>query len=458
MGDIKHQVTVLLLALLLTVLTVFIFGLELWGTIGCFVTYIVVSDLFMRVDDNMPMGEIALFIGAIQWIIAPIVSYSYENKMYPMSVSIETYMSITIPIFLSFALGVYLFRRDSRNVTLEQISDYCAEHLEYAKLLFGVGLVLSFINIDIAIINFVKVLFSNLVYVGCLMYMYAKPDKATRIALGVCSFLFLRSIAFGAFHDLMVWGLFILTNLFFIRNIQPLSRLFVFSWLLVGVMFLQVVKPMYREQVWYGDYKGNRVELFFQLFYESISSDNKKNIAEEISSRFNQGWIISRIYSRIPHQKDFYEGKTIIEGVQATLLPRFLAPNKKGAGEQSVQDFRDFTGYNVSKNTSMGLSLLGESYGNFGLYGACLFMFLWGVAIQLLISELKRVAMNYNILWLLFIPLICFNIIKAEINFISVLNWSVKSTIFAAIVINSLPFIIKKEYDDTILPEEEGGC
>lgn len=36
------------------------------------------------------------------------------------------------------------------------------------------------------------------------------------------------------------------------------------------------------------------------------------------------------------------------------------------------------TGYNLSSSTSMGLSILGESYGNFGLLGGTFFMFFGG--------------------------------------------------------------------------------
>lgn len=62
--------------------------------------------------------------------------------------------------------------------------------------------------------------------------------------------------------------------------------------------------------------------------------------------------------------------------MSSALIPRFLYPNKKGAGEQSRKDFIEMTGYNLSSSTSMGLSILGESYGNFGLLGGTFLCFL----------------------------------------------------------------------------------
>ena len=152
-------------------------------------------------------------------------------------------------------------------------------------------------------------------------------------------------------------------------------------------------------------------------------------------------------------------GRTYVDAFNSAILPRFLFPNKKGAGAQSREDFIEMTGYHLSRGTSMGLSILGESYGNFGLLGGTVFMFIWGVFIAKFISFIDRLSIK-DFLWIMFLPIICFNLIKAEISMMSVLNWTVKSVLFVGVVIYLLRHlvmqlqpIVEKEDDDIYFGE-----
>ena len=62
-------------------------------------------------------------------------------------------------------------------------------------------------------------------------------------------------------------------------------------------------------------------------------------------------------------------------------------------------------------------------------------MFIWGVFIAKFISFIDRLSMK-DFLWIMFLPIICFNLIKAEISMMSVLNWTVKSVLFVGVVIS----------------------
>ena len=87
--------------------------------------------------------------------------------------------------------------------------------------------------------------------------------------------------------------------------------------------------------------------------------------------RINQGWIVARIMRYTPNYEPFAGGETIITGIRASLIPRFLDPDKPKAGGR--ENFTRFTGKLISDNTSMGLSPLGEAYANFGINGgSCL--------------------------------------------------------------------------------------
>jgi len=65
-----------------------------------------------------------------------------------------------------------------------------------------------------------------------------------------------------------------------------------------------------------------------------------------------------------------------------------------------------------------------------------------------------------DFLWIMFLPIICFNLIKAEISMMSVLNWTVKSVLFVGVVIYLLRHlvmqlqpIVEKEDDDIYFGE-----
>ena len=82
----------------------------------------------------------------------------------------------------------------------------------------------------------------------------------------------------------------------------------------------------------------------------------------------------------------------------------------------------------MQKTTSMGISLLGEAYINFGVIGAWVFMFLFGLVSSFVIKQFFLLAMNYPTIWLWF-PLILLHFVKAETELLVQLNFLVKSIV-----------------------------
>lgn len=74
----------------------------------------------------------------------------------------------------------------------------------------------------------------------------------------------------------------------------------------------------------------------------------------------------------------------------------------------------------------MGISILGEAYGNLGKDGAIVFMFGWGFFLACVNFFLFKHS-NKNILLLAFIPLIYLQVFKAETELSVVLNHLTKS-------------------------------
>jgi len=150
--------------------------------------------------------------------------------------------------------------------------------------------------------------------------------------------------------------------------------------------------------------------------------------------RINQGWIVARIMRYTPYFEPFAGGETILTGIRASLIPRFLDTDKLKAGGRD--NFTRFTGKLISETTSMGLSPLGEAYANFGINGGILFLFLLGLFYNFYIFMILRLSDKYPSL-VLWIPLLFLQVVKAETDFVVVLNHLVKASMVVALLIFS---------------------
>lgn len=418
------------------------------------VAYVVYSLLFKN-EDALPVGHIALLMSGLQWIVSPIVAYHSSPVLFSMAVPEEEYLIKTMILYVPFYASVlYFIPSMNTYMTKDYLIRFCHSQKSGIVKLTIIGFVASFIPTLPATMNFILVLVENLLYIGAIMLCFAYPRRAVTIGSLFMAYLLLRSISNGMFHDLMIWSLFMLLVIFVIKEYHPYKRLSILICLFLMVSSLQAIKPIYRHYTWYGNYQENKVELFLNLFMQSLTGELQTEEAGDLNGRLNQGWIISRIYKRIPTEHPYVGGRTILEGVEATLVPRFLSPNKKGAGKESIDDFEAFTGYRPSSGTSMGLSILGETYGNFGLLFGIICMAFWGWLIAKIISRIHRVSTTTGY-WYFFLPLICFDLIKAEINFISVVNWTFKAFLFTWIIIYIIRCYPNKKYVVNIRPEEE---
>jgi hypothetical protein len=76
----------------------------------------------------------------------------------------------------------------------------------------------------------------------------------------------------------------------------------------------------------------------------------------------------------------------------------------------------------------MGISIIGEAYGNFKVMGGILFMGIWGFLLAKIWIFLLKKCLKTPLL-LAFLPLIFLQVIKAETELVVVLNHLVKSSI-----------------------------
>lgn len=359
-----------------------------------------------------------------------------------MYVDEPTYMSYVVPGILALFLGLYLF--NTPNI-LSKINEYIkleVKSKEKAYTLIALGLISILIrnNFNTGNIAFILFLFELLLYIGICYLFYIFPEHKFKLFILTLGLVFFTSLNNGMFHKLLLIGSFFLFYIFnekasFIPKL--LLILFGFSFAYV----IQSIKKDFREIVWNSKNVANPSQLFIDLATKEFLEDENKEAnyiyndkielenQSNLNNRLNQGWIISKTLDNIPQNRDFLEGETIKESFTAALLPRFLFPEKAGA-EKALENFRDITGLDLAKNSSMGLSIIAEFYANYGRVGAWLALFLYGLSISLIMRFIVFNLGKSSPVILIWFILFFFQVVKAEIDFIKILNHIVKAVLF----------------------------
>lgn len=413
----------------------YIFANVYWVTgLGLALATVEVIYFFKNVDKGFLFYRYVLLFALLQWIVAPFFDYLYFNThyLYHMYVPESIYMSLIVPGLYAFKIGLDLFGRRSESTFFlwRNIAASCFEQYRF------LGFLLLFTGIIFYLLGqsgvggslaFAFYLLGNLKYVGGLVLLFSNYQHALKINLGLILWLFIDSLRGGMFHEFILWTLLLLPFIFLKFSITTLHKASLFIAFITCIFIIQAVKEEYRNVVWYskGQAEGN-----FSTFADIVDKRHTtKGVASEdefhsLNIRFNQGWIISRILYYVPSHESFADGGTINEAIFSSFLPRFLNPDKQGAGGQ--KNFKRFTGLKLHGSTSMGTSIIGEAYANYGQFGTFVFMFLWGLFLGYIIFLHVNLSIKYPIL-LFFIPWVFIECVKAETDFVTVLNYIIKA-------------------------------
>ena len=79
--------------------------------------------------------------------------------------------------------------------------------------------------------------------------------------------------------------------------------------------------------------------------------------------------------------KNFQGLAIVYKYLEASLLPRFLAPDKLRSGEKEI--FNKFSGHTINSGTSMGLGIFADGYIAYGATGVYIFGFALGLIFAL---------------------------------------------------------------------------
>lgn len=444
---LEQQKIALGLAILFIISYLLFSNYNTYSVVGIGLSIFIALRLIIIMNETIPVIEIMLLIATSQWIIGPFIDYQTKVDHYKMHmyVSEMKYMETTVPLFLIFTISVLQFRKFvviDRNKLEILLSNYKFLPFYIIGIGFSIRFIESFLPPSLAFIGFLAI---NSSLVGLGLLYFTKTSWLNKWVITGLVFLPLifQSINTGMFHTIIIWGIFTFSFINLAKKIKFLNKIIILSFSILLLFTLQAVKKDYRKTINTPSFSGNKIELLVNLFLDNPTGYKKQKEVDtetqqsDVNSRLNQGWIISKIYDRIPSKVDYIGGETIMNAIYVSLIPRILAPNKKGGGGKDT--FERLTGLTLLKTTAMGASLMGEFYGNYGFYGGMLCFLIWGKLLNFVVFMFQKMQKASPII-VFFLPIIFFQVIKAETDLTTVLNHLVKSIIFVALFM----FFIKR--------------
>ena len=409
---------------------------------------VVLFEFQKRIDQGLPLMQMAAMMGVLQWTVGPLLSYrtSLVEGRYAMYTDEANYFSFALPGAAAYVLGLLGFGSSVRQ--RELLQGVKREHF------MTIGLALNAVALVARVLaprlpgglSFAGHLLSQVGYVGVLYFLFSPhPYRWRWIAL--CLLPLFKSTGESAmFHDIILWlGLIFC----FWYGMKPHTVGAKMGLLVVGVLAIftiQGIKADYRSKVW----KGEEASLTEEAmdFWTSSNPFESDEVLANVIMRLNQGWIISSVLTNVPALEPYAEGETLVDAVTATLVPRFLMPDKATSGGQ--KNFRRFTGLRLEEGTSMAVSPLGEAYANFGREGGIVLMLVFGLAFASFYAFCLRYTLK-DASFLFWVPLIFYQAIKAETEFVTVLNQISKG----AVVAFALHWVITKKWMPILIKKQE---
>jgi len=376
-------------------------------------------------------------IAAAQWVVGPYFAYYHEavTAKYRMYVPEDRYFDFVVPSLFAmifflryFSPAIHINRL--REIVLQQ-SNLTAQSI---YVLFSVGIFSEFLSGYVPnSLNFAVFLMTQFTFIASI-YMIVLRMRYRWLCLAMAFLvLILNSIENSLFHALLLWSTLIASYICAEFRLRFLTKILVFFGFILLSVQLQASKAEYRLRIFQNPENANISTLIDTMYenylFETSQFSSTNDTLGMLNARLNQGWIISAIMNYMPAVQEHEEGATFISALEESILPRFLV--EKRAVEVSAS-FKKYTGLSVSNNTSFGISVLGESWVNFGSYGI-IFMGFFGAFYGLVTRLVVVLGKNFPtvIFWL---PLIFLQAVKAETELVVVLNHISKSTIFIILI------------------------
>ncbi len=388
-----------------------------------------IQDLGSRIEVRDLIASLAL----MQWVLGPVLAYNIlpYDELYYMAVDETTYMNYVVPACAAMLVGLYFPFTSERVINkedIDQVKIFLNDKQYLGFLLAGIGLLAGFAGSFLPkSLSFLFFLLSGLQFVGVYIILLTNSKIKWFALTGVLGLVTLQSVRMGMFGELVLWIMFSLLIIAFVLKIPTLGKILIISAGMMVIMLIQSTKEEYRMATWYSDSEESNTDIYKQIISNRLEDPSgliETSALQNMGARLNQGWIIARILNHVPENHPFVKGETIETALYAGLLPRVLAPDKAVAGGRA--NFERFTGTELPETTSMDISLVGEGYANYGYYGGMIFLFFIGIFYNSLLIAIISISKKYPTI-ILWIPLLFFQVIKAETDFATVFNHFTKA-------------------------------
>jgi hypothetical protein len=359
---------------------------------------------------------------------------------YNMQISQSIYFGFIIPALIAMYAGILIpFKNVNKNrIKTKDIIKACRVYLFNKS---SIGILLMIIGLLSGILEpfvptegkYILYLFSKLLYIG-IFYIYFSEikNKIYYIITGLTALL-VQTILAGMFGDLVYTAILAILLLLIGKKINIFLKYFIVLFGLFLIIILQSIKSDFRNKTWHGNLNVNETNsnIFTSLLIQSLTNPSlilEKQSLMPMVSRFNQGMIQARVMEYVPKYRPYQNGTTIFNSVISTFVPRFLWPDKPEAGGKWNIEY--FTGFKI-EGYSMNIGPFGEAYGNFGVFGGIIFMFLYGVFFNLSFSYLFNLSIKRPTI-ILWFPILFLNSIQIETDILMTVNSLIKNCLFMA--------------------------
>jgi hypothetical protein len=384
---------------------------------------------FLSLGRSIAIIETVSLIAALQWLLGPALAYhlGWGIQKYHMYVPEQTYFGFVIPAYLLLVFGLLA---SAPYVDLEKFRVFVVRHRQLDRRLavglFALGIACTFVgDASGSVFGFVLYLVGQLKFVA-VIYLIVFRSRWRWIAAAAAFLIELTiSAEIGMFHNMLLWGALVLSFLCLDLGLKAPAKAAILVASVLAVSGLQDVKQDYRLLLREHPDAAGVATLADLTVKDALSGIDKA----AVNSRINEGWIISAVMQHVPAYLPYQGGSTILAAVRDSLLPRALFA--KAAVDQSAK-FRLFTGLPVASGTTFGVSILGEAWANFGVWGA-LFMGALGLFYGAVLRAMVNIARTEPTI-VLWTPLLFLQAIKAETELTIVLNHLVKTFILILVL------------------------
>lgn len=408
----------------------------------------------LRASSAVPWfpGLIA-FGSCVQWVLAPWMIYHYMDRPLVSAMAVESadYFSFAVPATVALVAGMYWpmagggWRRQVRGGRVPDAGAGAALPASLRAtceaMVFG-GLAARILLSPFMpeSLRFVAQLLGLLSWVGAFaLLLIGAPGWKHRV-LAVLGVVALSNLADLQFLDLLTWCVCLALTLAY--RYKPRPRVVVPSAALLLSLLLAInaFKVGSRDDIRQMGLDANeRAAVTGATIYSLVRDPARIFSPENLvlnANRLNEGYIIARVLAWVPSAEPYARGETIVTALRSALVPRFLDPDKYVVGGETI--IPRFTGLRLINGTSMGLSVPGELYANFGRTWAVAGTFLWGLLLGMIFRAFTRRARS-SVVWWAWTPYVFVAAFSAEQGVAEVLNTITKSGIVMWAVVSLAP-------------------